>query len=204
MALEKDRTALFFMALMVAVLALGALVAAAAVDHARFSFDQVSLGPDNEILKFRFHGGSTRAVSTYSLMGDGRLLISISRNASDTPQLVSSGQLSGAELAAVIDSLIRSRLYAFDSEQVKARKRIEPNVVLTIKDAGAVEVEIHISLFPGTDPDGVDEIQRSFAVSGSDLAEGNYPSIEEFTALREIVAGLRRVEVRAVATDANP
>ena len=126
MALVRLKTSALGAVLVTGVLALCAPELAAAADPPRYTSDQVSLEPDQEILNLRFHGGRTRTLRTYSLMGDASLFVSTSRNASATPELVTSGQLLDEELSAVINSITRNRLYALDNEQIKARKHLEP------------------------------------------------------------------------------
>lgn len=199
MALVRLKTSALGAVLVTGVLALCAPELAAAADPPRYTSDQVSLEPDQEILNLRFHGGRTRTLRTYSLMGDGSLFVSTSRNASATPELVTSGQLLDEELSAVINSITRNRLYALDNEQIKARKHLEPTPGPYIADAGAVEVKVNISLFPGTAANGNDDLRSAFVVSGSDLGEGAYPSVRELAAFRQIVGWIRRAEARAKA-----
>src|SRR6187401_2391560 len=110
MTLARGKVVIFGLALAVAVLAPGTPARAGVGDPVRFSPDQVSLESEQELLKLRFFAGRTHTIRTYSLTGDGRLSIFTQRNASATPELLSSGPLSDAELSALVETLMQSRL----------------------------------------------------------------------------------------------
>ena len=93
---------------------------------------------DQEILKLRFHGGSTRRLRTYALMGDGRLSIFGQKDASAPPELVGSVLLSDDELSAVVGLVMRSRLYALDTEQLKTLRNFERTPGPYISGAGSL------------------------------------------------------------------
>lgn len=170
---------------------------AAAADEARYSRDQVLLEPDSEFLTIHAEGGMTTTVRTYSLRGDGQLTIFSTGNASGTPQLVYTEHLSDEEVGGAVDAIMKAALYEFDEARVRAKQRAETNPGGSISDAGSLQVEIHLSLFPGTNPSGADEINHAFGVSLSDMEEGHFPSIIEYEALRQIFTSFRRAERRA-------
>ncbi len=196
MAFTHRKPARLGMALVTGVLAFWTPKEAAAADQVRYTADQVSLEADQEILNLRFHSGSTRRLRTYSLMGNGRLSIFDQKDASAPPELVTSGKLLDDALSSVVGAVMRSRLYALDTEQLKALRDLELTPGPYASGAGSLTVEIHISLLPGTAPDGVDDLRSVFALSASDLGEQSYPSVEELAAIRQIVAGVRRGEAR--------
>ncbi len=160
----------------------------------RYSTSQVTIEPSDEMVQMRAHGGLARMVRIYSVMGDGRFTVSTSRNASASPELVASGRLSDDEVSTIVSEILRARLYAYDSASINARKRLDRVGGVTAKDAGSLDIAVSINLFPGTAADGNDELQRRFAVSGSDLRIGSFPSIEEFEAIRQILGILREEE----------
>lgn len=206
MALSQRQPARLGMVLVTGVLAFWAPKETAAADQVRYTSDQVSLEADQEVLVLRFHGGSTRRLRTYSLMGDGRLSIFDQKDASAPPELVSSGKMLDDAFSAVVGAVMRSRLYALDTEQLKALRDLEKAPGPYTSDAGSLTIEIHISLFPGTAPDGVDDLRSVFALSASDLGEQSYPGVDELAAICQIVAGVRRGEARIAepSTGAHP
>lgn len=199
MTLARWKTFGIGIVLLAGVLAFWTPKEAAGSGQARFSPEQVSLEAEQEIVKLRFHGGHTRMLRIYSLMGDGRFSVSTQKNASSTPELAHSGKLSDAELSAVVEAVMRAQLYELDSEQLEALRNREKTPGPYISGAGGLEVEIRLSLFPGTAPDGNDELRSNFGVRGSDLGEGAYPNVAELSGIREIVAHLRRAESRAIS-----
>ena len=93
MALACWKTSGLGIVLVTGVLAFWTPKETAAADQVRYTSDQVFLEADQEILNLRFHGGSTRRLRTYSLMGDGRLSIFAQKDASAPPERVTSGKL---------------------------------------------------------------------------------------------------------------
>ncbi len=206
MALVRSKTSAIGTMLVTGVLAFYTPEKAAAVDPARYTSNQVSLEADQEILRLRFHGGSTRRLRTYSLMGDGRLSIFDQKDVSAPLELVSSGRLLDDALSSVVGAVMQARLYALDSEKLKALRNREKTPGPYTSGAGSLTVEIHISLFPGTAADGVDDLRSVFVLSAGDLNEQSYPSVEELAALRQIVASVRRGEapIAEANTGAQP
>lgn len=201
MDLTRWKVADLGIALVTCVLAFGALERAGAADHPGFTMDQVLLEPDSQFLTIRAHGGMTSEERSYSLRGDGLLTIFSTTNASATPQLVYTEQLSDEEVGAAVEAILSATLYEYDQDQVRAKHRTEPNPGSSIDDAGSLEVEIHLPLFPGTNLSGSDELSHVFGVNGSDMAEGRFPNISEYAALRQILGGFRRAERRARAAE---
>lgn len=206
MALVRLKTLALGTVLVTGVLGFSAPQTAAVVDTPRYTSDQVSLTADQEILNLRFHGGRTRRLRTYSLMGDGSLSIFDQKDSAAPPELVSSGRLLDDALTSVVGAVMQSRLYALDTEKLKALRDREKTPGPYTSGAGSLTVEIHISLLPGTAPDGVDDLRSVFVLSASDLGEHCYPSVEELAAIRQIVAGVRRGEARIAeaGTGARP
>ena len=200
MALVRSKTSALGTVLVTGVLAFCTPERAAAADPPRYTAAQVSLETDQEILNLRFYGGRTRMEEKYSLMGDGRVFISTLDSDSATPVLVSSGKLSDAELSTVVEAVIRARLYALNTEQLEAQRRLAKTPGPYISGAGGLEVRIHLSLFPGTAPDGNDELESTFGVHGSDMVEAAYPGVAELAAVREIYASIRRTDSRIAAS----
>lgn len=161
--------------------------------------EQVSLEPEDDFLILRVSGGMTTEIRSYALRGDGQLTIFSNANASGTPQLIYTERLSEAEVESAVNNILSARLYEFDRAQVIAKHRDEPHPGPSIDDAGSLSVEIHLPLFPGTLDDGADELNHVFGVNLSDMAEGHFPSVVEYAALRQILGSVRRAERRARA-----
>lgn len=197
MVLTRMKTATFVRVLATGALAFWALERAGAADRAGFTVDQVLLEPNSPFLTIRAHGGMTSEARSYILRGDGQLTILSTSNASATPQLVYTEHLSDEEVGAAVEAILSATLYEYDHDQVRAKHRTEPHPGSSIDDAGSLEVEINLPLYPGSNPSGADELSHVFGVNVSDMAEGHFPSISEYSALRQIFGSFRRAEKRA-------
>ena len=168
------------------------------------SRDSILLEPDKELLRVQYSGSSSGEFRTYSLLGDGRLPVLLSSYASDTPRLLYTAQVPPEDVDAIVDVVLRSELYKLDRERVRSKHVTEPRLGPPIEDSGSVEFTIHLSLYPGTDPGGQDELDHTFLLTVSDMSTNRYPSIEEYAALREIVKKVRAAEMRLRAEAVIP
>jgi len=174
------------------------------VGNASYSADQVLLEPDSPFVAIHAAGGSTHEVRSYFLRGDGQVTILSTSNASSSPELVYTEQVSAEDVDAAVRAIFSGALYEFDLNRVKAKHLTEPHPGPSIEDAGSLRVEIHLPLFPGSNPSGADELTHVFGVNVSDMAEGHFPSIREYAALRQIFGILRQAERRARSAWGRP
>jgi hypothetical protein len=171
--------------------------------------DGLTIDPNPAIcfLEMDFHGdlGSSR----YSFLGDGRVNFDHYLNRGDpSPDERWTGQLSAAELQALVSDLVESGLYAFDPEAQLERERKDGIGRPMVVDGGWSEVGVSLLRRSSTGPGPAEVVAHHFALS-ADLSYARpfwraspggprvIPDIPEIEAYRRITALANEVRRRA-------